>query len=210
MKITLNLSHNTLGLVLLIGILFISSTEASEIISPNESDPVCVVILQELMVSLARKKEKTALFKEEKFLSVLAEPLKAEGTLKFRAPDYLEKIITKPQKERLVVENDIVRIFDEQDESRTLFLDDYPPLKDLLNGIRFTLLGNLDALANHYELNLSGDCQQWSLTLLPKSVSAMSIIDRIIILGKKDTIETITLVESNGDFTIMTIEQGPS
>ncbi len=210
MKNTLNFSHNTLGLVLLIGILFISSTEASEIISPNESDPVCVAKLQELMVSLARKKEKTAFFKEEKFLSVLAEPLKAEGTLKFRAPDYLEKITTKPQKERLVVENDIVRIFDEQDESRTLFLDDYPPLKDLLNGIRFTLLGNLNALTNFYELNLSGDCQQWSLTLLPKSVSAMSIIDRIIILGKKDTIATITLVETNGDFTIMTIKQGPS
>ena len=109
----------------------------------------------------------------------------------------------------MVVENDIVRIFDQHDESRTLFLDDYPPVKDLLNGIRFTLLGNLDALSQNYALDLSGDCQKWSLTLLPKSVSALSIIDRIIILGEKDTIGNITLVESNGDFTIMTIEKGP-
>lgn len=210
MKNALNLSHHVLSLVLLIGTLFTSLPEASEINSPKNSDPGCVVELQELMVSLAGKKEKTARFKEEKFLSVLKKPLKAEGTLRFRAPDYLEKVITNPHKERLVVENNIVRIFDQQNESRTLSLDNYPPLKELLNGIRFTLLGNLDALANYYELDLSGDCHQWSLILLPKSVSAMSIIDRIIILGKKDTIKEITLVESNGDFTVMIIEKGHS
>ena len=91
MKKPLHLSYNTLGLVLLIGILFISSTEASEIKSPNTSEPVCAVKLRELMISLARQKEKTARFKEEKFLRALEQPLKAEGTLRFRAPDYLEK-----------------------------------------------------------------------------------------------------------------------
>jgi outer membrane lipoprotein-sorting protein len=208
MKIELNFGHYVLSLVLLIGAFPISISDASEIKSSKISNQVCAVELRELMASLAGKKEKTARFKEEKFLGVLAKPLKTEGTLRFRAPDYLEKIITKPQQERLVVENDIVRIFDQQDDSRTLSLEDYPPLKDLLNGIRFTLLGDLDALTKYYETDLTGDCHLWSLVLLPKSASAMSIIERIIILGKKDTIDKFTLVESNGDFTTMTIEKG--
>lgn len=210
MKKTLNPFLYALGLALLIGTLFISSTEATEINAGEISDRICPVELQDLMVSLARKKEKTAHFKEEKFLSILKQPLLAEGTLHFRAPDYFEKITTKPQNERLIVEGDDVRILDQQGYTRTLSLDDYPPLKDLLNGIRHTLLGNLDALTKYYELDLNGNCQQWSLTLIPKSVSALNIIDRVIILGKKDTIEKFTWVESNGDFTIMTIKKDPS
>ncbi len=210
MKNALNFSRHVLGLALLGGTLFIPFSEASEINSPKKPNPICTVELQEIMVSLAHKKEKTARFKEEKFLTVLEKPLQAEGTLHFRAPDYLEKITTEPRQERLVVEGDIASIFDEQGEPQTLSLKYYPPLKELLNGIRFTLLGNLDALTHDYELDFSGDCHQWSLTLLPKSVSALSIIERIIILGVKDHIENITLVESNGDFTIMKIEKGPS
>jgi len=207
MKTTLNPFLNGLGLVLLLGTLFIPTSEALEKKSKKKINQTCSVELQELMDSLARKIEKSARFKEEKFLSILEQPLIAEGTLRFRAPDYFEKIITKPQKERLVIESGIIRIFDQQNKSRTLSLDDYPPLKELLNGIRFTLLGNLDVLTEYYELDLQDNCHQWSLTLVPKSTSAMDIIDRIIFFGAKDKIEKITWVESNGDFTVMTIEK---
>ncbi len=207
MTIALNPFLNALGLLLLIGSLVMPSSEAFEKNSPKKSNHTCFVELPELMDSLTHKIEKSARFKEEKFLSILEQPLTSEGTLRFRAPDYLEKIITRPQKERLVVESGIIRIFDQHDKPRTLSLDDYPPLKELLNGIRFTLLGNLDALTEYYELDLQDNCHQWSLTLVPKSTSAMNIIDRIIFLGEKDKIEKITWVESNGDFTVMTIEK---
>lgn len=198
----------TFGIILLMGTPLIPLAEAVEKNPQKKSDQICVVELGELMESLARKKQKSARFKEEKFLSFLEQPLKSEGTIRFRAPDYLEKNITKPQKERLVVESEIVKIFDRQDVSRTFSLNDFPPLKELLNGIRFTLLGNLESLAQYYELNLNGNCYQWNLTLVPKSTSTMDFIDRIIFLGKKDNIEKITWVESNGDFTVMTIEKG--
>ena len=200
--------HYMLGLVLLIGTLLSSPAGAIEKKTPENSDQNCVLELRELMLSFAQKKQKSARFKEEKFLSFLDQPLKSEGTLHFRPPDYLEKNITKPQKERLVVESDIVKIVDQQDVSRTFSLNDYPPLKELLNGIRFTLLGKIDSLAQYYELTLNGNCHQWTLILVPKSISAMDFIDRIIFLGEKDNIEKITWVETNGDFTVMTIEKG--
>jgi hypothetical protein len=43
--------------------------------------------------------------------------------------------------------------------------------------------------------------------LVPISAPALDIIDRIIILGEKDNIEKITWVDSNGDFTVMTLEK---
>jgi len=208
MKKELNRIHNVFGIVLLISTLLISPTEASEIKSPKNSDQNCVLELRELMLSFAQKKSKSARFKEEKFLSFLEQPLKSEGTLHFRAPDYLEKNITKPQKEQLVVENEIVKIVDQQGMSRTFSLDDYPPLKELLNGLRYTLLGKLESLEQYYELTLNGNCQQWNLILVPKSNSTMDFIERIIFLGEKDNIEKITWVETNGDFTVMTIEKG--
>jgi len=208
MKKELNPIHNVFGIVLLISTLLISPTEASEIKSPKNSDQNCVLELRELMLSFAKKKSKSARFKEEKFLSFLEQPLKSEGTLHFRAPDYLEKNITKPQKEQLVVENEIVKIVDQQGMSRTFSLDDYPPLKELLNGLRYTLLGKLESLEQYYELTLNGNCQQWNLILVPKSNSTMDFIERIIFLGEKDNIEKITWVETNGDFTVMTIEKG--
>lgn len=202
------LIHVFMGFALLSAPPFCPLTEASEKNSQKISTESCVVELEELMASLARKKEETARFKEEKFLKVLSQPLKSEGTLYFRAPDYLEKITLKPQKERLVVEKNSVRFFDRQEELRSLSLDDYPPLRDLLNGIRFTLLGELAELKKYFELELRGDCRQWSLILVPKSESAMNIIERIIILGEQDTILKFTLVEANGDFSIMTVEKG--
>lgn len=191
--------------VLLICTFFIYSIEAFENISPNKSNQICSVELEALMDSLARNLGNSAGYKERKFLSILEQPLISEGTLHFSPPDYLEKIITKPQKERLVVESEILKIFDQQDNFRTFSLDDYPPLKELLNGIRFTLLGNLNDLKEYYELDLHGNCDQWSLTLVPKTTSAMDIIDRIIFLGAKGKIQKITWVETNGDFTVMTI-----
>jgi outer membrane lipoprotein carrier protein LolA len=210
MKITWNPFLFAVGLVFAIGPHFISSALAVENNFPNKPDQLCELKLQELMSSLTRKKEKSARFKEEKFLGILEQPLKLEGLLFFRAPDYLEKLITKPNKERLIVEGDNVKILDQPDGARTLSLEDYPPLRDLLNGIRFTLLGNLDALTKQFKLDFNGDCHRWRLILIPKSVSALNIIDRVIILGKKDAIEKFTWVESNGDFTVMTIEKDPS
>jgi outer membrane lipoprotein-sorting protein len=210
MKYRSSIIHAFIGFALLSTTPFCTLAKAGEKDSPKISTESCVVELKELMATLALKKEDTARFKEQKFLKVLSKPLKSEGTLHFRAPDYLEKRTLKPKEERLVVENNIVRFFDHQKETRSLSLDAYPPLRDLLNGIRFTLLGEVAELKKYFELELRGDCRQWSLILVPKSESAMNILERIIILGEKDTIVKITLVEANGNFSIMTIEKGLS
>jgi hypothetical protein len=197
----------TLNSVLLIIFIFVKSVEASDSKPSGKPDKECTIDLPELMISLADKKEKKARFKEEKFLEILDEPLKSEGTLHYLAPDYMEKITTKPEMERLVVKKEVVSIFGEHDKSQTLSLDDYPALKELLNGIRFTLIGNLAALKKYYELNLKGNCNQWNLKLVPLTASVFGILDRIIILGKEDIIEKITWIELGGDYTVMTIEK---
>ncbi|MBT4556095.1 MAG: outer membrane lipoprotein carrier protein LolA [Nitrospina sp.] len=207
MKRELNPTFYALSITLLIGTIIIHSVEAFDDKLLDQSNQICAVDLRRLMTSLAGKKEKSARFTEEKFLKNLEKPLRSEGTLHFQAPDYLEKITAKPEKERLVVKSELVTIFDQQDVSHTLSLDEYPPLKALLNSIRFVLSGNLNALTKNYELDLKGNCNQWNLILVPISVPALEIIDRIVILGENDNVAKITWVESNGDFTIMTIEK---
>lgn len=210
MKKELNTSFYVLRIALFIGIFFFHSAEAFGDNLLGRSNLTCTIDLPELMISFAGKKERSARFKEEKFLKILNKPLRSEGILRFRAPDYLEKITLKPKKERLVLNNEFVTISGQHNKPKTFSLDDYPPLRELLNGIRFILSGNLDALTKYYDLDLKGNCNQWSLILIPISASALEIMDRFVILGREENIQKITWVESNGDFTIMTIEKESS
>lgn len=203
---------SALALGFLISLILISVSSASGKKSSGFPEPLCPTIeLPQLMAWLSQEGEKTARFREEKVLGFLQEPLKAEGTLHFKAPGYLEKIIENPTKERLVLENDLVIIsYDDPQYTRTFSLDNHPPLRQLLNSILFILGGNLNALMEHYHLTLIGTCYLWDLVMVPKSDVALNYIEEIKISGKKGDVLKIEWLEPNGDSTIMFMEkEGP-
>ena len=179
-------------------------TEGVGVISGDGTDSGCSLELTDLMTELSREGEKKVQFREEKFLSNLETPLKAEGILYFKAPDHLEKSIKKPQKEHLVVHQNRVSISDgDQQNTRTFSLDRHPPLKELINGIRYTLGGNLEALTAHYELTFKGNCHIWHLIMIPKIAAATEIVKRIDFFGSNNQISRMKWLEPNGDYTVL-------
>lgn len=202
----MKLPFYTFGFFLVGGVLvsLLWVTEGFGIISGDGTNSGCSLELTDLMTELSRERERKVQFREEKFLSNLETPLKAEGILYFKAPDHLEKIIKKPQKEHLVVHQNRVSISDEDQQNiRTFSLDRYPPLKELVNAIRYTLGGNLKALTTHYELTFKGSCNFWHLIMIPKFSAATEIVKRIDFFGTNNQISRMKWLEPNGDYTIL-------
>lgn len=163
--------------------------------------------IAQLMTALAKVGGGTARFREERHISFLSEPLIAHGNLRFKSPDFLFKHTETPKDERLVVFGSEVTITNLQEGfQRTFSLEDYPQLRGLLDGIRYTLAGNLSGLSQSYETVLHGDRELWSLDLTPKLAPMLALVLSVKIFGRQNRIYKMEISESNGDLTVMFIE----
>jgi outer membrane lipoprotein-sorting protein len=163
--------------------------------------------IETLMASLSNVGKGSASFREERYISFLSEPLLSKGNLRFQSPDFLFKHTESPKDERLVVFEDEVTITNlKEGIQRSFSLNDSPQLAALLNGIRFTLAGNIEKLNKSYKLVLLGKQEGWQIHLTPKIQTMQRLIRQIIVFGKSVQIFKIEINEPNGDRTVMHIE----
>lgn len=160
----------------------------------------------DLMRSLAAVKEARGRFVERRDLAALTAPLRSSGTLVYVAPGHLEKQTTKPAPESLVLDGERLAIGKiEGGPKRVLNLPDYPVLWAFVESIRSTLAGDLGTLNRFYRVDLSGREAQWRLVLVPVEPRMREVVREIRIDGRRDWIDTISVFESGGDRSTMTI-----
>ena len=167
--------------------------------------------VEELMRKLAGVKSSTARFTERKHMAILNVPLESSGTLVYTAPGRLEKHTLAPRRESLVLERDQLTLEDkERKQRRTVSLPDYPVIWAFVEGIRSTLAGDLPTLNRYYQVGLDGGERQWRLALKPSDPRMLEFVSEIRIGGSREAINTVEIVESGGDRTVMTITRdGP-
>lgn len=146
-----------------------------------------------------------ASFEETRSLEMLSDPLQLEGTLVYRAPDYVRKTITHPQRQELEVTGDQVTVTEDGREQRQFQTDDHPALSGLVTAIRGTLAGNLDSLERHFEVTFQGRRGDWELLLLPSRERLSEAISRIVIRGDGPALRRVEVREANGDSSVMRI-----
>ena len=132
-------------------------------------------------------------------------PLESAGELSFTAPDRLEKRITKPKSEAVVLDGDKLLIERSNGRKLTMSLSERPEVSGFVESIRATLLGDRAALERFYAISLSGAAEQWQLSLTPLQPQMLKIISEIRIAGARDAIATIEFLQADGDRSIMTI-----
>jgi hypothetical protein len=164
----------------------------------------------QLMQARQAVKSGTASFTEERNISLLAMPLKSTGTLRFQAPNILEKHTLAPHEEHLVVTGDAVTFTQEKGKPRNFSLSQSPEISALIESIRGTLAGDGPALERYYSIQIQGTVQSWQMLLIPKEARLQTIVDSIRVAGAGAEIRTVDTVEHGGDRTVMTItETGP-
>jgi hypothetical protein len=170
-----------------------------------EPEPAAWDVAQ-LMQGLSRVESARARFTEQKYMSILKEPLTTSGLLEFHAPDKLEKHVLKPFEERYRVADDTLVIEEPaQGSTRRFVLQRYPAMWAFVEGLRATLAGDVASLQRFYSIKLQGTQEHWRLDLEPSDKAMQEIVRSIQIQGARNQIDTIEILEKNGDRSVMTI-----
>lgn len=170
------------------------------------AQPLAEWSLPQLMKSLSQVKSSSARFTERQTMHMLTAPLTTSGTLRYIAPDWMQKTTTSPVAERFVLNRDQVTIVEGANNQTHVFsLSEHPQIGGLVEGIRATLGGDLAVLDRYYAVQLTGSPQAWHLLLQPTGAELARLVSWIRIDGDGKRIIGIDTQSSNGDHSEMTV-----
>ena len=162
----------------------------------------------DLMKMLATVESANARFVETRTSALLKAPLVLQGTLAYRRPDRVEKHVTSPYDERITVEGGRLTLENRaQNRKKTVQVSSAPGLAALVESIRATRAGDLDALQRHFALQVEGSRDRWTLTLKPLDAQLAGYVTQLTLSGSETRIGRITVEEAGGDRSVMEIEE---
>ena len=140
-------------------------------------------------------------FEESRFNRLVTEPILSEGRLIYEPPDRLIKRIETPRRESAVLERDRLAILDAQDrEVASIDLWLQPDLQMVFGSIKAMLTGDAEALRSAFWVSLDGGATEaWALTLRPKSDSARTRLEQVLVEGRGPRILSFEFLEADGD-----------
>ena len=188
---------------LLGGVLVISSVHAA-----GDSWSV-----KRLMQELSEVRSANLKFVETRQSMYLSTDLVIKGNIKYRAPDYFEKVTLSPMVEKVVVDGDTLRVekmshAKKQDavlETRHYSIESHPVLKATVGSIRYIMAGNAEMLDEYYDMVISGQCESWTLELTPKTAEISDYAHKIILSGNESSILKYVTIQTDGDESVMTL-----
>ena len=166
--------------------------------------------LARVMAGLASVRERRSTFTEEKAIPEIDLPLPSEGTLRWVAPDSLEKNTTWPIEERIsVIRGRLTYERPDRGIRRDFALEEQPEMGALVEAIRGTLAGDLASLRRHYEVGFAVERDgSWRITLTPLSFRVRGAVQRILVTGEGTEIRVVD-TEGHGGVSRMRIAPAP-
>jgi hypothetical protein len=158
----------------------------------------------ELFQALGQGKPRRAQFQEKKTIALLDKPVESSGEISFTPPARLEKRTVKPRAERIVIEGDVATI-ERGANKQSLRLSQQPGIAALIDSIRSTLAGDLNALTRNYSAAVAGDAARWRLTLRPLDPSLSNFVEHVEIAGSHGVVRTVEIFQADGDRSVMTL-----
>ncbi|BCI68858.1 outer membrane lipoprotein carrier protein LolA [Acetobacter aceti] len=145
-------------------------------------------------------------FHEVRVLAALTKPLESNGTLKWRAPDYLEKLTEAPRREDLIINGKSVTVARGAAQPQILDTARNPELQLLADTLRAPLSGNIVLLRRYYHVSASGnEGSSWTLTLVPATADVAKLLKKVVITGTNNAITQLEILQANGDSQTITI-----
>ena len=163
--------------------------------------------IEKLMKDFSMVKHAELSFSETKRSIFLVTDLNIEGTIKYRAPDYIEKNTVTPFIERVVIDGDSMVIekttkegkVDEVVQTQTYSVQSHPVLRGAVESIRAMLAGDIEVLEKNYHLSLEGENLDWRLSLAPKESDIQEYIEAIKLHGSHTEVKEIVTIQADGD-----------
>lgn len=161
--------------------------------------------LPTLAALLAARKSGEARFTEERFVSGFESPLRASGTLVFKAPDHFARHATEPVAESMTVDGNTLTMR-RGGRARQMALDAMPELTALAEAVRATLTGNAATLQRHFTVRVEGGPALWTLTLVPRDARLATQVRELQIAGQNADVRSVALWMAGGDRSLMVVQ----
>lgn len=165
--------------------------------------------LDQLMATLRTVRHVEARYVERRTLRALRTPIETRGTLRYDAPDRLEKT-TDPavngNLDRLAIKGGQLTIDRGNGAAPlVLMLNEHPEVGVLVDSIRATLSGDGDALRRTFDIALAGTIQGWQFVLQPRNPAQRNLLQWMRVTGHGNRITAIDTQDGDGDRSDMTI-----
>jgi hypothetical protein len=158
--------------------------------------------LQQLSEQLARPDVIHGQFIQEKHLRALPQPLVSKGHFVLAKKQGLLWLLRTPlQQDYRITAQGIAR----RDGNAWQMLPNKSAGAEQNRLFLAVLQGDSTGLLRDFELSLSGEPQQWRLTLTPRSVLLKQVFNQINIDGG-DLVQRIELLETQGDSTVLRMQ----
>lgn len=158
--------------------------------------------LQQLSEQLAKPDVIHGQFTQEKHLRALPQPMISKGSFVLAKNHGLLWLLKTPlQQDYRISAKGIAR----RDASGWQLLPNKSAGAEQNRLFLAVLQGDSSGLQRDFELALSGDAQQWQLTLSPRSVLLKQVFNQINISGGA-LVNTIELLETQGDSTVLRMQ----
>lgn len=162
--------------------------------------------LQQLSDQLARPDVIHGQFIQEKHLRALPQPLTSKGRFVLAKNHGLLWLLQTPlQQDYRITSNGIAR----RDGGAWQMLPNKSASAEQNRLFLAVLQGDSSGLQRDFELSLSGEPQQWKLTLTPRSVLLKQVFNQINIEGG-ELVQRIELLETQGDSTVLRMQETTS
>lgn len=161
---------------------------------------------EELLAGFKETKGFEARFEEEKFLALLAAPLRSSGRLFFDPPSTLLRRVEKPRRQDILIRAGQVRISDDSGE-QLLDLAGRGGVRPLVESMIWIFTGDLDSLERTYRIDYQvledaeGEGQGWQVRLVPKEAPLSQLVQELRVSGRGRVADTMEFVETTGDRT---------
>jgi hypothetical protein len=158
--------------------------------------------LQQLSAQLAKPDVIHGQFTQEKHLRALPQPLISKGSFVLAKNHGLLWLLKTPlQQDYRISAKGIAR----RDDNGWQLLPNKSAGAEQNRLFLAVLQGDSSGLQRDFELALSGDAQQWKLTLTPRSLLLKQVFNQINIDGGA-LVQTIELLETQGDSTVLRMQ----
>jgi len=162
--------------------------------------------LQQLSDQLAKPDVIHGSFIQEKHLRALPQPLTSKGTFVLAKKHGLLWLLKTPlQQDYRINDKGISR----RDANGWQLLPGKSAGAEQNRLFLAVLQGDSSGLTRDFELSLSGDAQDWKLTLIPRSMLLKQVFNQINITGG-ELVHSIELLETQGDSTLLRMQDSTS
>jgi outer membrane lipoprotein-sorting protein len=163
--------------------------------------------LDQLLAKLAKVEGLSAQFQEEKRMSLVAVPLKSEGTLYYQKPRALARHTLKPSRSSVLLSGDVVQ-FGDGKHSQSIALESQPAVRLLVDTFVSVLAGDKAALLRLASVSYEQPSKDsWLIRVVPKDPKLLRIVKAMTFAGKAAELSSMELVDGHGDVTRTTFTQ---